>query len=75
MKPFDNLFLDECKVITEQYDKLMGSWSQDSQLLHIITEVAEVKDVLRNKREKYGSYDSTEYKLTLLDEIEDVFLT
>jgi len=75
MKPFDDFFLNECKAITEQYDKLMGSWSQDSQLLHIITEVAEVKDVLRNKNHKYGYPESTEYKLKLLDEIADVFLT
>ncbi len=75
MKPFDDRFLDDCKFVTEKYDKLMGSWSQDSHLLHIVTEIAEVKDVLRNKREKYGRYDSAEYRLKLLDEIADVFLT
>ena len=75
MKPFDYLFLNECKAVTEAYDKLMGSWGVDSQLLHIHSEVSEVKDVLRNKRGKYGTPDSTEYKLKLLDEVADIFLT
>ena len=73
MKPFDNEFLDKCKIITEGYDKACGSWSLDSQLLHIITEVAEVKDVIRNKKEKYGTVNAHYFKM--LDEIADVFLT
>ena len=75
MKPFDDLFLNECKTVTEAYDKLIGNWSIDSQVLHIHSEVSEVKDVLRNKKEKYGSLDSQEYKLKLLDEVADIFLT
>ena len=75
MKPFDDRFLDDCKVVTEKYDKLMGSWGIDSQLLHIHSEISEVKDILRNKNCKYGQFESTEYRLKLLDEIADVFLT
>ena len=75
MKPFSDKFLDECKGITEQYDKIMGTWSQDSQLLHVITEVTEVKDVLRNKNEKYGCEFTNEYTDNLLSEVADIFLT
>ncbi len=75
MKPFDDLFLNECKAITEKYDKIMGTWSVDSGILHVHSELSEVKELLRNKRGKYGRPDSTEYKMKLLDEIADVFLT
>ena len=72
---FDLEFLERAKKITEGYDKECGSWSQDSQLLHIITEVTEVKDVLRNKNDKYGATYSEVYIEKLHDEIADVFLT
>ena len=72
-------FYHECIKITEQYEKLWGRWSDDSQLLHIITEVAELKDVLRNKDNKYGDTKTeigwTKYTDKLLDELADVFLT
>ena len=68
-------FYHECIAITEQYEKLWGRWSDDSQLLHIITEVTELKDVLRNKNQKYGNPESEAYREKLLDELADVFLT
>ena len=74
-KPIDSTFFNNCTFITEQYERLYDRWSQDSQLLHIITEIAEVKDVLRNKLNKYGRFDTKEFKEKLLDEIADVFLT
>ena len=73
--PIDSTFFNNCTFITGQYERLYGRWSQDSQLLHIITEIAEVKDVLRNKLNKYGRFDTKEFKEKLLDEIADVFLT
>jgi len=72
---FDLKFLDKAKRITEGYDKACGWWSQDSQLLHIITEIAEVKDVLRNKNSKYGVTYSKDYMEKLYNEIADIFLT
>lgn len=72
-------FYHKCIHITEQYEKLWGRWSDDSQLLHIITEIAELKDVLRNKDNKYGDRSTeigfTKYTDKLLDELADVFLT
>jgi NTP pyrophosphatase (non-canonical NTP hydrolase) len=72
-------FYNNCIMITEQYEKLWGRWSDDSQLLHIITEVAELKDVLRNKDKKYGDLETeigyTQHTDKLLDELADVFLT
>ena len=75
MKAIDPVFYEKCMKITEGYDKACGSWSQDSQLLHIITEVTELKDVLRNKNQKYGNPESEAYREKLLDELADVFLT
>lgn len=69
-----NFYVRSTKV-TERYEKLWGRWSSDSQLLHIITEVCEVRDVIRNKKEKYGKFGSPEWKEKFLDEIADVFLT
>ena len=75
MKPIDDSFLDRCNKVTKEYEKLCGRWTLDSQMLHIISEVCELKDVLRNKKEKYGSVESKEYFNTLMDELADVFLT
>lgn len=72
-------FYKDCIMVTEQYEKLCGRWHNDSQLLHIITEVAELKDVLRNKDNKYGDVKTqqgwTQYNDKLLDELADIFLT
>lgn len=77
--PIEPEFYVRCAKITEKYEKICGRWSDDSQLLHIITEIAEVKDVLRNKDHKYGNpNDQTgfhQYYDNLLDELADVFLT
>ena len=68
-------FYKDCSKITEDYEKLWGRWEFDSQLLHIITEVCELKDVIRNKNNKYGKFGSSEFLLKLEDELADVFLT
>jgi len=73
--PIHPQFYEDCSKVTRDYEKLWGRWSDDSQLLHIITEVAEVKDVLRNKNNKYGMYGSNGHLLKLRDELADVFLT
>jgi NTP pyrophosphatase (non-canonical NTP hydrolase) len=75
VNPFSEEFLKRAREITEGYDKACGSWSQDSQLLHIISEVTEVKDVLRNKNSKYGQTYSKEFMDNLFDELADIFLT
>ena len=41
----------------------------------MITEVCEVRDVIRNKKDKYGVFGSTEWKEKFLDEMADIFLT
>lgn len=74
-KPILPEFYKDCSNITERYEKLWGRWEIDSQLLHIITEVAELKDVIRNKNNKYGEFGSTEFFEKLHDELADVFLT
>ena len=71
----DYEFLDECNQVTEAYEKYCGRWSIDSQLLHIVTEIAEFKDVIRNKNDKYGKEPSQEYYDHLLDEYADIILT
>ena len=71
----DKNFYERATKVTERYEKLWGRWSSDSQLLHIITEVCEVRDVIRNKKEKYGKFGSPEWKEKFLDENADVFLT
>lgn len=71
----DKNFYERATKITERYEKLWGRWSSDSQLLHIITEVCEVRDVIRNKKEKYGKFGSPEWKEKFLDENADIFLT
>lgn len=73
-------FLDECAEITEAYDKICGGWSLDSQLLHIISEVSELKDILRNKKQKDGTYKygktlSPEWYEKFYDELADIHLT
>lgn len=73
--PINPQFYEDCSKITRAYEKLWGRWTDDAQLLHIITEVCEVKDVLRNKKEKYGKYLSNEHLIKLRDELADVFLT
>lgn len=74
-KPIDPKFFAECSKITEEYEKLWGRWHTDSQLLHIITEVCELQDVIRNKKDKYGTYLSENHLWHLKDELADVFLT
>lgn len=71
----DKNFYERATKVTERYEKLWGRWSSDSQLLHIITEVCEVRDVIRNKKEKYGKFGSPEWKEKFLDENADIFLT
>lgn len=79
--PVNPEFLDRCAMITEAYDRIMGGWELDSQLLHIITEVAEFKDVLRNKQDKktgkfkYGKPLSPEWYEKFYDELADIHLT
>ena len=73
--PIHPQFYEDCSKVTRDYERLWGRWSDDSQLLHIITEIAELKDVLRNKKNKYGMYGSNEHLLKLHDELADVFLT
>ena len=68
-------FYQDCSNVTKEYEKLWGRWELDSQLLHIVTEVSELKDVIRNKGSKYGKYGSNEHLLKLRDELADVFLT
>lgn len=68
-------FYDECSKVTESYEKICGRWDLDSQLLHVVSEVCELKDVLRNKKEKYGGFGTQEYSDTMMDELTDVFLT
>lgn len=45
--PLDSNFLDKCKKITEEYEKLKGRWSSEGQVLHIIKEVCEFDIELR----------------------------
>ena len=73
--PILDAFYKDCSDITERYEKLWGRWELDSQLLHIVTEIAELKDVLRNKNSKYGKYASFEHMEKMRDELADVFLT
>lgn len=73
--PLESTFYERCTKVTEKYEKIWGRWSADSQLLHIVTEVCEVRDVLRNKKEKYGKFGSPEWKQKFLDENADIFLT
>jgi NTP pyrophosphatase (non-canonical NTP hydrolase) len=75
MNPLDLEFLTTCEEITREYEKLWGRRNIDSQLLHIVTEIAEVKDVLRNKNDKYGEFDTIQWRKHLLDEMADVLLT
>ena len=74
-KPIDPKFFADCSKITESYEKIWGRWHTDSQLLHIITEVCELQDVIRNKDDEYGTYLSKEHLTKLKDELADVFLT
>ena len=68
-KPILPEFYKDCSNITERYEKLWGRWELDSQLLHIVTEIAELKDVLRNKKEKYGKYASNQHMEKMKDEL------
>jgi NTP pyrophosphatase (non-canonical NTP hydrolase) len=49
MTPIDFDFLDQCKKITKDYEKLKGRWSADAQILHVIDETMEFWDALRKK--------------------------
>jgi len=75
MEVINHEFLNECAKITEDYDKLMGGWSVDSQLLHIIKEVTEFANVLRNKKDKFGKTLSPEWYNEFYDELADIHLT
>lgn len=80
MKPFNYNFLNACAKITEEYDKISGGWDLDSALLHPILEIAELKDILRNKKLPNGSYKygrplSKKWYGYFYDELADVHLT
>lgn len=75
MRIINPLFYKMCSEITEKYEQICGRWELDSQLFHIVTEVSELKDVLRNKNEKYGKSDSEEFRENVLKELADIFLT
>ena len=47
MKVIDFNFLDQCKKITKEYEKLKGRWNPEAQVLHIIKEVCEFDIELR----------------------------
>ena len=70
----DEKFFKECCDITSAYEQKCGRWALDSQLLHIVSEIAELKDVLRNKDNKYGTYGTVEFLDKVGDELADVFL-
>ena len=57
-------FLDQCKKITKDYEKLKGRWSSEAQVLHIIKEVCEFDIALRK-----GTPDE------VMDEYADIGLT
>ena len=48
-KPISDEFLDKCKSITNNYERLKGRWSSEAQLLHIHSEVQEFNEALRKK--------------------------
>ena len=77
---FEDRFLTKCNDVTERYEKLKGRWTEEAQLFHIVSEVAELGRVLRNKQDKdgkfeYGKPDSVEYNHHIADEFADVVLT
>lgn len=57
-------FLDRCKKVTGEYERLKGRWSAEAQVLHIIKEVCEFDIELRKP--------ST---TNLMDEYADIGLT
>ena len=63
-KPFDSNFLDQCKSITKDYEKLKGRWSPEAQILHIHSEVEEFNEALRKKT-----------KYDVMEEWADIILT
>ena len=63
-KTIDFNFLDQCKKITEEYEKLKNRWSPEAQVLHIIKEVCEFDIELRK-----GTPE------TVMDEYADIGLT
>lgn len=73
--PINNEFLDKCRKVTGEYEKICGRWTNADQLNHIHDEVSEVSDCLRNKKDKYGKKGTIGYKINLEDELADVFLT
>lgn len=73
--PFNNEFLDKCRKVTGEYEKICGRWTKADQLNHIHDEVSEVSDCLRNKKNKHGKVGTIGYKINLEDEIVDVLLT
>lgn len=46
-KPILPEFYQDCSKVTEAYERLWGRWHPDSQFLHVISEVCELKDVRR----------------------------
>lgn len=74
-KIFNTVECEEAMDIVSEYEEACDRSSIDSQLLHVITELTEVKDVLRNKDKKYGSPSTQQYNDTLLLEIADVVLS
>ena len=72
---FDTDSLVRGRHITNQWEKICGRWSFGEQIAHIHSEVSEVFDVNRNKKNKYGETGSKEWKTHLLDEIADIHLS
>ncbi len=64
MKTLDFNFLDQCRKITEDYEKIKGRWTPEAQVLHIIKEVCEFDIELRK-----GTPN------TVMDEYADIGLT
>lgn len=73
--PIDNDFLNDCRRITSEYDRLMGSWTLEAGVLHVISELMELQDVLRNKDDKYGKTLSKKWYKKFYDELADCHLT
>ena len=64
MNVIDFNFLDQCKKISKDYEKLKGRWNPEAQVLHIIKEVCEFDIELRK-----GTPE------TVLEEYADIILT
>jgi len=57
-------FMDRCRRVSEEYERLQNRWSPEAQLLHIIKEVCEFEIEL-----KKGTPE------TVMDEYADIGLT